>query len=180
MSTISFIERLDNARLFGPGERARLRTLAGRGLDESVPGFDLFAGLWWPLRQKSPKAPRREVAWLVAKLYAKFPLPQVDQENARLPAVLGRREPRDEHGRPRYRRRFDALLCAPLSAIEPHLRWGLSVVQEEVNSGCLSGFDWVTLTDDLSIWDRGSEHRLKRDIRDIWAEVYLNNTNLSQ
>lgn len=180
MSTADFIARLESNRLFGPGERARMRTLAGSGLDESTPGFDLFTGLWWPLRQKSPKAPRREVAWLVAKLYAAFTVPHVNEESAQLPAILGRFEPRHNHDGPRYRRRFDALLCAPLSAIEPHLRWGLSVVRDECRLRRIAGLDWAKLTDHLSIWDRGSEHRLEQDVRDIWAEKYLNEINISQ
>ena len=32
------------------GELGLLRVHAGQGLDESVVGFDLFSGLWWPLR----------------------------------------------------------------------------------------------------------------------------------
>ena len=40
------------------GEFALLRTLAGKRLDDSVKGFDLFAGLWWPLRQRSERAPQ--------------------------------------------------------------------------------------------------------------------------
>ena len=52
------------------GELGLLRKHAGRGLDESVEGFDLFAGLWWPLRARNQCAPRREVAWLIAKLFA--------------------------------------------------------------------------------------------------------------
>ena len=56
------------------GELGLLRQHAGRGLDESVEGFDLFAGLWWPLRAQNQRAPRRAVAWLVAKLYAFRPV----------------------------------------------------------------------------------------------------------
>lgn len=66
--TAAFIARLTNDLKFGPGERARLRVLAGSGLDESIGGFDLFTGLWWPLRQKNTASPRREIAWLISKL----------------------------------------------------------------------------------------------------------------
>ena len=174
-----FIARLTDDRVFGPGEQARLRALAGRGLDENTPGFDSFTGLWWPLREKNKTAPRREVAWLVAKLYAAFPLPHVRPEGGKgmsLPQILGGREPRDPHLRARFRRRFDALLCSPLSGLEPPLRWALSVLRGPEATGGSLGMDWVQLTDDLSIWDRGEEHRGGRDVRDIWAEKYLNST----
>ena len=67
--TDRFIERLENLK---EGEQSRLRTLAGRSLDERLDGFDLFTGLGWPLRQTSPVAPRRETSWLVAKLFGAF------------------------------------------------------------------------------------------------------------
>ena len=35
------------------GSLGLLRTHAGRRLDHSLEAFDLFTGLWWPLRQKS-------------------------------------------------------------------------------------------------------------------------------
>ncbi len=159
------------------GERSHLRRLAGKPLDESVAGFDLFTGLWWPLRQGSPMAPRREPSWLVAKLYGRFPIPHVCPEQphsgATLPRLLGQLEPGDEHGMPRFRRRFDALLCSSLLTLEPNLIWALSMIADAVKQQKASGVDWVQLLDDLSVWDRGEEHR-RRDVRDIWAETYLN------
>ena len=69
------------------GDLGLLRKHAGQGLDETVDGFDLFAGLWWPLRQRNQRAPRREVAWLVAKLYAFCPIPESPGETlARRPS----------------------------------------------------------------------------------------------
>lgn len=167
-------------RASGPGGRARLRALAGRGLDESTPGFDLFTGLWWPLREKNQAAPRREVAWLVAKLYAAHPVPHVRPEGgdeSTLAAVLGRSEPRDESAGKRFRARFDALLQTPLGGLEPRLRWALSVAREAARGERVAGLDWVRLTDDLSIWDRGEAHRLRRDVRDAWAEQYLDSAS---
>jgi hypothetical protein len=180
-SATAFIAAITNHRRFGPGERARLRALAGRGLDENTPGFDLFTGLWWPLRQKNRAAPRREVAWLVAKLFAGRSIPHEPCQPERpttLAAILGR----EEHARPRFRQRFDGLLQTPLAGLEPHLRWALSVVRDAVIAKRSPGIDWVQLTDDLSIWDRGEEyrwdrgeeHRWDRDVRDTWAEHYLN------
>jgi len=173
--TAVFIAQLANERRFGPGERARLRALAGRGLDANTSGFDLFTGLWWPLRQKSPAAPRREVAWLVTKLYAASAVPHVGAGPA-LPRLLGRREPREFNANGRFRRRFDSLLQSPLVGLEPHMRWALSVVGDVVTAGRVAGIDWVQLTDDISIWDRGGEHRYRRDVRDVWAEQYLDST----
>jgi len=179
--TAAFIAQLTNNRRFGPGERARLRALAGRGLDENTPGFDLFTGLWWPLRKRNQTAPRREIAWLIAKLYGAYPIPHVrpDEPDLRptLPRVLGRCEPRDDFGGKRHRQRFDALLQSPLSGIEPHLRWALSEVRAAIATRRARGIDWVQLTDDLSAWDRGEEHRRRRDVRDEWAEQYLESTN---
>jgi len=168
--TEQFIQRL---KALKEGERSRLRELAGQPLDESVPGFDLFTGLWWPLRQDSPAAPRRETSWLVAKLYGAAPVPHVRDESAFLPVVLGRCEPRDDFGRKRYRQRFDALLQAPLAALEPHLRWALCVVADAVEARRASGADWARLLHDLSTWDRGEGHRRGKDVREEWACQYL-------
>ncbi|HRR82743.1 MAG TPA: type I-E CRISPR-associated protein Cse2/CasB [Planctomycetota bacterium] len=171
--TDAFIARLEDMKA---GDRARLRQLAGQPLDRSVPGFDLFTGLWWPLRQKSPQAPERRTAWLVAKLYGAFPIPNTraspGSRRATLPAVLGRAEARQKD-RERFRQRFDALILAPLSAIEPPLRWALSIARKAVAQGHEPGMDWVDLLDDLHSWDRGHERGRAVDIPDQWAREYL-------
>ena len=138
-----------------PGDLGLLRNHAGLPLDESVNGFDLFAGLWWPLRQKSQNAPRREVAWLIAKLYAFRPMPQLP--DATLAFLLGKAGPTDK----RRQQKFDELLTLPLSQIESALQWALSLI-----AGKVDGVDWVRLTNELSIWEREST-RLR------WAEEYL-------
>lgn len=166
--TAEYIKRLSELQ---DGERSCLRRLAGKPLDATLQGFDLFTGLWWPLRQKSPAAPRREPSWLVAKLYCSFSIPHI-QGGEELPSVLGRCEPYDPpdfKARKRFRDRFDALLCSSLLSLEMHLRWALG----EVDKAGVKGIDWTQLLDDLSIWDRGEEHRRRRDVRDIWAEKYL-------
>jgi len=190
--TVKFIQRLEALK---EGERSSLRRLGGQQLDGSVPGFDLFTGLWWPLRKRNQAAPRRETSWLVAKLYCARPMPYVGQKCtpaapgeacscarcpapvrqkcASLPAVLGRCEPRNDFGRKRYRQRFDALLQSPLAALEPHLRWALSVVADAVTAGRVSGPDWAQLLDDVSSWDRGEEYRRRGDVREKWACQYL-------
>lgn len=167
--TAEFVQRLGALQ---EGERSRLRRLAGQPLNASLPGFDLFTGLWWPLRQKDPKAPQREASWMVAKLFGASPLAQ-DAET--LPRVLGLCEPRDDHGGPRFRSRSDAILCSSLSTLEPHLRWGLAEVAKAAAGRVpwargVTGIDWVQLLDDLSFWDREKGH----EIRDRWAEQYLN------
>jgi len=191
--TDEFIGRLESLK---DGDRARLRQLAGQTLDHTLEGFDLFTGLWWPLRQTSPRAPERRSAWLVAKLYGAYRVRHIRDPSAALPCVLGRSEPpvpsdlrpalltseppRQPARREaflvarRCRRRFDALLLSPLGRLEPHLRWALSVAREAVGQGREPGIDWVELLDDLRLWDRGAVLRRGKHIREQWAEQYLN------
>jgi len=176
--TAKYIKRLSELQ---EGELSRLRRLAGCRLDETLPGFDLFTGLWWNLRKESPATPRREPSWLVAKLFGTFRIPHVASEGGpgtELPHVLGRCEPSGHEDRQRFRARLDALLCSSLSSLEPHLQWGLREVCRAVSgrvphAGVVEGIDWVRLLDDVSIWDRGVEHRRRRDVRDEWAQTYL-------
>lgn len=141
------------------GDLGLLRTYAGKGLDESVQGFDLFAGLWWPLQNKSQFAPRREVAWLVAKLYAFSPIPHSAGDT--LARQLGLYQPSEERSRKRFQKKFDELLLMPLGKIEPKLHWALDRIAAKGTH-----LNWVRLTNDLSIWEREST-RLK------WAEEFL-------
>lgn len=146
------------------GELGLLRTHAGQGLDESVEGFDLFAGLWWPLREKNQRAPRRHVAWLVAKLYGFTPLEHAAGDT--LARQLGRCWPYglgQERQRTRFQHLVDELLASSLEDIEPKLRWALRELSDKELK-----LDWVKLTDDLSIWEREST-RLR------WAEEFLGN-----
>lgn len=182
--TAEYIKRLSELQ---EGERSRLRRLAGRPLDATLQGFDLFTGLWWSLRAKSPATPRREPSWLVAKLFGAFRVPHIPPDSGAgpsLPEVLGRCEPHGEDGRKRFRTRFDALLCSSLSSLEPHLRWALGEVARAVaghtaHARDVKGIDWAQFLDDLSIWDRGEVHRRQRDIRDIWAETYLKSVRIT-
>lgn len=141
------------------GELGLLRTHAGQALDETVDGFDLFTGLWWPLRQKNERTPRREVAWLIAKLYAFRPIPQSPGET--LAYQLGRCWPDKDPGKERFQQRFDRMLTLPLGKIESALQWALDLLDSKDLK-----LDWVKLTDDLSIWERESK-RLQ------WAEQFL-------
>ncbi len=177
--TEKFIRVLESVK---EGDRSRLCRLAGKPLDETLQAFDLFTGLWWPLREKSPRAPERGSAWLVAKLHSAFPVPHVRLEKAELARVLGRSERglRNEFDRKRFRRRFDALLQSPYSGLEPHLRWALSIVRSGLGQKQIQGVDWVRLLDDLRLWVIGPDKqdedplRRKKDVRDVWAKHYLN------
>lgn len=165
--TDAFIAKLESLKA---GDLARLRQSIGAGLDDTVECFDLFTGLWWPLRkQKRSNVPERQSAWLVAKLYGAFPLPHVPGEPTALPRILraAEPEPSEEYARKRYRRRFDALLAQPLARLEPHLRWALGAARQAVGRRRARGIDWVQLLDDLWQWDRD------RDIQENWARQYL-------
>ncbi len=157
--TEQYIKALANLKA---GELGLLRTHAGQGLDESVEGFDLFTGLWWPLRQRNERAPRRQVAWLIAKLYAFRAIPHSSGDT--LARQLGRFRPAKSAGKGRPREkfdgRFDTILSLPLAKIDPALQWALDLLA----SNDLK-LDWVRLTNDLSIWEREST-RLK------WAEEF--------
>lgn len=158
MSLTATEQYIDVLTRLKPGDMGLLRTHSGQGLDESVHGFDLFAGLWWPLQNKSQFAPRREVAWLIAKLYAFRPIPY--SPGVTLASQLRRCQPVKDPER--FRQRFDRMLMSPLNQIEPELRWALDAAAAESNN-----LDWVKLTNDLSIWERETT-RLR------WAEEFLN------
>ncbi|MFA6221114.1 MAG: type I-E CRISPR-associated protein Cse2/CasB [Desulfomonilaceae bacterium] len=155
-ATDQYVEALTHLKA---GELGLLRTHAGLGLDESVDGFDLFAGIWWPLREKNERAPRREVAWLIAKLYAFCPI--MHSPGDYFACQLGLCQPNDERERRRYQGRFDQLLLLPIGLIEPALHLALDNIASKSPR-----VDWVKLTDDLSIWER-ERTRLR------WAEQFL-------
>jgi len=161
--TEQFIQVLSELRI---GDLGSLRTHTGQGLDESVDGFDLFAGLWWPLRQRNERAPRREVAWLIARLYAFCPVSYSPGDT--LARQLRLCQPNKDPARERFRQRFDRMLILPLDQIESALRWALDLV---ASSG--RALDWVKLTDDLSIWEREST-RLE------WADQFIGNNERGQ
>jgi len=156
-ATEDFIKNLTKLK---EGDLGLLRTHAGQGLDESLEGFDLFTGLWWPLREKNQRAPRRSVAWLIAKLYAFCPIkPSPDHT---LAMQLRRCQPNEQLAKRRFQQRFDEMLVLPLDKLEPALQWAL----EQIAASSDPRLDWVKLTDDLSIWER-EKTRLR------WAEQFL-------
>lgn len=186
--TEAFISKLEN---LGDGERSLMRRHLGKPLHQSLAGFDLFTGLWWPLREKDQRAPSRETCWLVAKLFCARPVPHKRRTDKHdhafcLATLLGRIERhdygRDEANYRRFRDRFDALLCATMDTLEPRLDWALGVLRAAHGRGQLSGLDWAQLLDDLWQWERFEKRYLSeddrkadvRDIRDEWAAQYLN------
>ncbi len=85
-----YVERIVSAPGLKGGHLARLRALAMKKLSADVSAYDLFTGLYWPIRGRSPRAPRRNDAWILAKLYAKFPwVPSADNVHT-LPEHLSR------------------------------------------------------------------------------------------
>lgn len=166
-ATELYIGSLQNLVKESPTRLALLRAHADQSLSNSVPGFDLFTALWWPLRQHHVKTPRREISWLIAKLYAQYPLPQ--SGGSTFARLLPYYEPSKDSDRESFQQRVDRILTASLSNMEPELRWGLAIIA----SGKNAVLDWVQLTDDLSIWDRGTAHRRNKKVCDIWVEEYL-------
>lgn len=150
---------------------AQIRALTGQPLNRSLSGFDLFTGLWWPIREGNPRVPPREVSWLVTKLYAAAPIPHGRGDFYQFPTLLRRCEPRTDLGRKRFRLRFDAILNSSLAHIEPHFSWALRTIRDLPSSH----LDWVQLTDDLSYWDRESQ-KTDQPIRTRWASLYLPNS----
>ena len=199
--TQEFISKLQDLK---QGERSHLRRLAGQPLDTTLHGFDLFAGLWWPLRQASERTPRRETSWLVAKLFGTSSVPHVRPESGpgpSLPGVLGKCEPREDRDRDRFQIRFDAIVCSSLSDIETHLHWSLREIAKAVTGRLtyarnVTGIDWALLLDDLSLWDKEFNpqdtwqksrlnvheqlvqcHEKHRTPQDLWACEYLYSVN---
>ncbi|MCG6552884.1 MAG: type I-E CRISPR-associated protein Cse2/CasB [Candidatus Magnetominusculus sp. LBB02] len=163
---ISTKEYIDGLTHLKHGELGLLRTHAGQGLDESVDGFDLFTGIWWPLRQKNERSPKRTVAWLIAKLYASCPLSQ--SEDKELAYQLGLCQPEEDIDKKRFSQRFDRLLMLPLDKIEPAMRWALNTISSN-DKKIIKEIDWVRLTDDLSLWER-------QFTRLAWAEQFIEAT----
>jgi hypothetical protein len=170
--TRDYLKRL--ARL-DTGELTVLRSLAGRPLSDRLHGFDLFTGMWWPLRQRSPRTPRREPSWVVAKLWATYgrQLPFADASDVHPPgvaALLGSIQPRDENERGPFRHRVQGMLACNVRGVERPLRWALDSIAA-VHHG--RPLDWVGLLTDLSKWDEPGTEFAASDIRIRWAREYL-------
>ena len=165
MSTMGYIKRLTDLKT---GDLGKARSFASLGLDKSLDGFDLFTGLWWPLREVNQRAPKREIAWLILKLYGFCSLENSESKYDTLANQLRRCQPFDKDAQQRFTDRFDRLLSRSIDNIETDLQWALRQLQNHSLK-----LNWVRLTDDLSIWERGIYYRSNRDIREIWANEYL-------
>ena len=155
--TEKYIQKLGSLQ---EGDLGLLRAHAGQRLDHTVQGFDLFTGIWWPLRQQDQRAPRRHVAWLIATLYACCRLEQESGKTLARQLRQCHQRLEREHAE-RFRQQFDCLLSLPLADLGPALRWAIDRL-----SAAGQTLDWVKLTDDLSVWERPSK-RLE------WAEQFL-------
>jgi CRISPR type I-E-associated protein CasB/Cse2 len=161
MSPASSEDYIANLSRLKPGELALLRSHLGQSLGTSVAAFDLFTGVWWPLRQKSQHAPQREIAWLIAKLFAFAPIQH--EKGRHLASQLRLCQPLGTTAPQRFQARFDRLLMTPIEEVESPLVWALKVVASSRMT-----LDWVALTDDLSTWE-------ERSTRMQWAKQFLNN-----
>jgi len=141
--TAEFVEKI---RSLGPADLDLLRRCADAPPDVSIQAFDLFTGLWWPLRQRSPRVPARGPSWLVAKLFPWNPRPG---GTGTLGAALVRLAPRGPEDRIRERARFGRLLSASGHALEVQLRHGL----RRLNRAQVP-VDWAQLLEDLTQWNQ--------------------------
>jgi len=114
-------------------------------MHDCIEAFDLFTGLWWPLR-RGPRVPGREASWLVAKL---FPWNPSTVEGGSLGDVLGQTAPRRREDLLRERRRIDSLLRAQGRPLEACLRQAVC----RLNRAGVA-LDWVQVLQDLTLWDR--------------------------
>ncbi|MDY0319907.1 MAG: type I-E CRISPR-associated protein Cse2/CasB [Candidatus Cloacimonadaceae bacterium] len=143
----------------GNGELSNLRAMRNRGLDDDLLCFDLFTSLWWPLRESSQRAPQRDIAWLIAKLYASYPIPQ--KTNMCLPRLMGELAKNNKAQSEQLDRLTDTIVNLSTSSLEPTLGMALNLIRKHYQ-----GMDWVHLTDTLSMW------RFHR-VRERWGEDYL-------
>lgn len=154
-----YIQRLASLK---DGELALLRTLQYKPLDSELKGFDLFTALWWPLREAGKHTPRREIAWLIAKLYAAKKIP--NKKDAKLSVLLGslyyKKLHKDKKKADQIIALNDKLLNLPVYALEPTLNKCLGLIKREYDA-----LDWVWLIDTISAWEVPS-------VRERWAEDF--------
>lgn len=166
--TEQFIQTLAGMK---SGEKTRFRLSVGARPDQNAEAFDLFTGIWWPLRQQFQNAPKREIAWIVCGLFSLYNIPHVGGQT--LPIVLSSLEPGSDERKRRYRQKLDDIFNSSVKSIPDLFPWALHEVY--VNKRAI---DWAQLTDDLSIWDSGDSHRRKSEIKRIWLKQYVNNLRL--
>jgi len=149
------------------GQLSLLRTLRYQPLDASLTGFDIFTAIWWPLREKGKHAPRREIAWLVLKLYATNVLRH--EKGATLPLLLGNLHTAYAHEEAMQNiifKQVQSLLSSTTHTIEPILDTCISLVKKEYTA-----LDWIHLLDTISAWEAQSAKMR-------WAEDFYNNAKI--
>jgi len=146
---------INNLTSLKHGDLGKIRSM--QYMDNDIQGFDLFTSIWWTLREKSPRAPKREAAWLIMKLYAAYPIPHL--EGTSLCARLKEIPVPNPAGKI-----LDSLINLSLIELEKPL---LSLLRLIYKNSCES-LDWVKLTDDISGWDFGY-------IRSGWINEYNHN-----
>lgn len=149
-STRAFVEELCGH--VKNGELALLRSQAQRDLATSVLAYDLFTGLWWPLRRNDPRVPERASAWQLIKLYSFIPVAQDPSPSRRLAEHLRRlwKAASDERERARLGRRYDQLFASRHGELEARLREALlMVVNAKRREGALPALDWEELLESL-------------------------------
>jgi hypothetical protein len=153
--TVRYIDNLSNLK---SGEISILRTMRHKDLDEDLDGFDLFTGIWWPLREKNQRAPQRETAWLIAKLYACYPLPQVNESF--MPVLLGMLAQYNDVLAKQITKLNDTIVSTPVPMLELPLGQAIRKIQKK-----FTGLDWVSLTDTLSRWGYNKQ-------REVWVQAF--------
>ncbi|MGQ9604544.1 MAG: type I-E CRISPR-associated protein Cse2/CasB [bacterium] len=158
-ATQDFINLLPNLK---EGQRSLLRQVAFAPLDQSLLGFDIFTGLWWPLRYQTPRAPRREASWLILKLYGFRPMPY--KPGNTLGTLLSRCYLKDPKNRPKADQIMYEIIESPLEGLELPLRNAFVEISNLDHKD--QAIDWVALTDDLSSWE-------DREVRNRWITEFL-------
>lgn len=166
--TVPVDQYIAKLQSIGIGPLHHLRNATLRDLHEDIESFDLFTGLWWPLRSASAGAPRRRIAWSVAKLQGAVPLR--DGRGATFPKLVSSVARRlTQEQRKSLEQRFDALLQADLRAVEAQLSWFLRFLRKHG----ATELDWGELTNTLSRWELPG-------YRARWARDYLASSGAAQ
>jgi CRISPR type I-E-associated protein CasB/Cse2 len=160
-----FVDALEH---LNPTSLSLLRRSTGQSLAESVPAFDLFTAIFWPLRERY-RGLSRQACWRVATLYSWHPQPFGTDD---LGLGLGRLVPFgyrdvDVRERKRQRRWFEALLTSDGAGLDAVLKHAVGRLARH-----RIPIDWRQLLEDLTVW------RSSRHVTQIkWATSYYLVTN---